>query len=223
VTRASGADRPRPSRVCEEPMEQGRRCPPRGPGRWRGPRRRGGAGPAIATTPSPPAPELQGLGHPLADPAVGQRVVPPVDRGRPSGARIPTASRRRRPSGPGTRRPIPPARRARRQRCRLPPGGRRRGCPLAGRQRVEGDVEMAFEDRRSRLGTRQARRRQGAAAVRDRHRRRRGAAPDRLPVGVSAPRWFPDSKRIAFIARVLADAPDWDEMKKRLEERENRR
>ena len=41
----------------------------------------------------------------------------------------------------------------------------------------------------------------------------------RIPTGVSAPKWFPDSKRIAFITSVWPDLKSWSEMEQRIKER----
>lgn len=40
-----------------------------------------------------------------------------------------------------------------------------------------------------------------------------------VPTGAGGLRWFPDSKRIAFVSRVFADTDDWDEMGERLKAR----
>jgi len=44
----------------------------------------------------------------------------------------------------------------------------------------------------------------------------------KLPVGVQAPKWFPDGKRIAFMASTWSDLnDDWDAVKKRVDEQKN--
>ena len=38
-----------------------------------------------------------------------------------------------------------------------------------------------------------------------------------------APKWFPDSKRIAFLTQVFTDLKTWPEMEKRMKERDERK
>ena len=49
---------------------------------------------------------------------------------------------------------------------------------------------------------------------------RRGASRT-WPMGASAPKWFPDSRRVAFVSRVWTDLATWDEMEKRQKERKD--
>jgi hypothetical protein len=44
-----------------------------------------------------------------------------------------------------------------------------------------------------------------------------------VPTGVAAPRWFPDSKRIAFITEVWPDITDWAKTKEKLTRAKSRR
>ena len=77
---------------------------------------------------------------------------------------------------------------------------RREGRPTAWSP--AGDT-IAFIAKREQQGKKD----EAAAALRDRARRRRGAPRRRVATGIEAFKWFPDGKRIAFVAWV------WPELK----------